>query len=49
MNFNNNTMLQNPQRLVALHCPLDATDWPEYSQQNLRNEIVLEHKIAHVF
>ena len=41
-------MLQNPQRLVALHRPLDATNWTEYSQQDLRDEIVLEHEIAHV-
>ena len=42
-------MLENPQGLVALHRPLDATDWPEYSQQDLRDEVVLEHKITHVF
>jgi len=49
MNFDNNIPLENPQRLVALHRPFDATNWTEYSQQDLSNEIVLEHKIAHVF
>ena len=41
-------MLENPQRLVALHRPLDTTNWTEYSQQDLGDEVVLKHEIAHV-
>lgn len=48
MNFDNNEMLQNPQRFVAFHGTLDATNRAEYSQQDLGDEVVLEHEIAHV-